>query len=99
MNEFIKTKCSDDLEGSTNSSTKKPVNHYQRRNRTKFTREQIDELQSAYEKTHYPDVLTREELAERLDISESRIQVNTCSVTVDTLASRAPSLELLYVIL
>ena len=50
--------------------------HYQRRNRTKFTPEQRSELENAYERTQYPDALTREELAERLDIPESRIQVS-----------------------
>lgn len=48
---------------------------YQRRNRTKFTAEQVEELEKAFEKTQYPDALTREELAERLHISESKIQV------------------------
>ncbi|XP_068738459.1 uncharacterized protein [Montipora capricornis] len=51
------------------------LRHYRRRNRTKFTQHQIQELEKAFEKTQYPDVLTREELGERLDISESRIQV------------------------
>ena len=50
---------------------------YQRRNRTKFTAEQIDELEKAFDKTRYPDALTREELAERLQISESKIQVRS----------------------
>lgn len=55
------------------------LRHYRRRNRTKFTQHQIRELEKAFEKTQYPDVLTREELGERLDISESRIQVSfTC---------------------
>lgn len=52
------------------------LRHYRRRNRTKFTPHQIRELEKAFEKTQYPDVLTREELGERLDISESRIQVS-----------------------
>jgi len=51
------------------------LRHYRRRNRTKFTEHQIRELEKAFEKTQYPDVLTREELGERLNISESRIQV------------------------
>lgn len=53
------------------------LRHYRRRNRTKFTPNQIRELENAFEKTQYPDVLTREELGERLDISESRIQVSS----------------------
>ena len=48
--------------------------HY-RRKRSKFTKYQLRELERAFEKIKYPDVLTREELGERLRISESRIQV------------------------
>lgn len=60
------------------------LRHYRRRNRTKFTQHQIRELEKAFEKTQYPDVLTREELGERLDISESRIQVSfTCLKVFD----------------
>ncbi|XP_029211518.2 paired box protein Pax-3-B-like [Acropora muricata] len=63
----------DDIASITNGMQK--LRHYRRRNRTKFTQHQIQELEKAFEKTQYPDVLTREELGERLDISESRIQV------------------------
>ena len=62
-----------DIASITNGMQK--LRHYRRRNRTKFTQHQIQELEKAFEKTQYPDVLTREELGERLDISESRIQV------------------------
>lgn len=61
-----------DLNPPKNHAT---IKHYQRRNRTKFTSEQTLEMEKAYERTQYPDALTREELAERLNISESRIQV------------------------
>ncbi|KAJ8672766.1 hypothetical protein QAD02_004026 [Eretmocerus hayati] len=46
-----------------------------RRHRTIFTEEQLEQLEATFEKTHYPDVLLREQLALQVDLKEERIEV------------------------
>ncbi|XP_032612316.1 rhox homeobox family member 1 [Hylobates moloch] len=52
-----------------------PENMNPRMQRTKFTLLQVEELESVFRHTQYPDVTTRRELAESLGVTEDKVRV------------------------
>lgn len=47
-----------------------------RRHRTIFTEEQLEKLEETFSTTHYPDVVSRETLAQQVDLKEERVEVS-----------------------
>ena len=66
--------CSNGTENEDQVSSDDESPHF-RRSRTSFEANQLEYLEKAFEKTHYPDLKQREELSSLAGLSEARIQV------------------------
>ena len=62
----------------------------QRRQRTHFTSQQLQELEALFARNRYPDISTREDIAMWTSLSEPRIRVSSHTIKVCKLHNFKP---------
>ncbi|NXK93735.1 GSC2 protein, partial [Formicarius rufipectus] len=67
--------CESPQENSSELQTLHQIQRRTRRHRTIFTEEQLQALETLFHQNQYPDVVTREHLANRIHLKEERVEV------------------------
>ncbi|NXW77782.1 GSC2 protein, partial [Hirundo rustica] len=67
--------CKSSQEKSSELQTFHQIQRRTRRHRTIFTEEQLQALETLFHQNQYPDVVTREHLANRIHLKEERVEV------------------------